>query len=124
MRKRAQRDAIGPDSGSRWRLRGEDAGYADCSSRQTVPWPSVVHSNCKFTKWTKADNASVVERSYDHVTGQIPRVPYVEPGSVQTVLDQLAPQVAAAATAKPDEFYDNRWLRELENSGYVRSLYQ
>jgi hypothetical protein len=47
----------------------------------------------------------------------------VDPVSVQTVLDQLAPQVAAAATAKPDDFYDNRWLHELEDNGYVRSLY-
>jgi NitT/TauT family transport system substrate-binding protein len=76
-----------------------------------------------IARWTKQDDASILERAYTHVASSTRRIPYVEPASIQTVLDQLAPQVEAARTAKADEFIDNRYLRELEDSGFLRQVY-
>jgi ABC-type nitrate/sulfonate/bicarbonate transport system substrate-binding protein len=76
-----------------------------------------------IAKWTKIEDPSVLERSYTHVIGGLERVPYTDPASIQTVLDQLAPQVAAARTARAEDFLDNRYVRELEETGFVRSLY-
>jgi len=74
-------------------------------------------------KWTKSDNQSVLERTWDHLAPVMERVPLVDPASIQTVLDQLAPQVERARGAKADEFYDNRFVQEQERSGFIRQLY-
>jgi hypothetical protein len=47
-------------------------------------------------------------------------VPTVE--SVQTVLDQRAPEIPAARTANPRDFIDDRIMRELVASGFVESV--
>ncbi len=77
-----------------------------------------------IAKWTKGEEASVLERAYNHVASAMARVPYVDPAAIQTVLDQLAPQVPAARTARAEDFLDNRYVRELDESGFIQALYR
>jgi NitT/TauT family transport system substrate-binding protein len=63
-------------------------------------------------KWTKVENPEYLERGYNDALASMERIPYTTPETIQTVLDQLAPQIAAARTANPEDFIDNRWVRE------------
>jgi len=40
------------------------------------------------------------------------------------VLDLLAEENAKAKVAKADDFVDNRFIKELDDSGYIDSLYK
>jgi hypothetical protein len=43
---------------------------------------------------------------------------------LQTVLDLLAEENPKAKSAKPEDFVDNRFIKELDDSGYIDSLYK
>ena len=64
-------------------------------------------------KYTGIDNAAYLERAYNDSLASMERVPLTTPDTIQTVLDQLAPEVPAARTAKPEDFIDNRFVREI-----------
>jgi hypothetical protein len=38
------------------------------------------------------------------------------------VLQNLAPRQPKAATANPEEFYDNSFLKRIEDSGFTKSF--
>jgi hypothetical protein len=50
-------------------------------------------------------------------------VPYATEEMVATILESIAPTEPRAASARPADFIDNRFVRELEDSGYIRQLY-
>jgi NitT/TauT family transport system substrate-binding protein len=65
-----------------------------------------------MAKWTKEENPDYLERGYQDTMTSMERIPYTTPDTIQTVLDQLATQIPAARGANPDDFIDNRWVRE------------
>ncbi len=50
--------------------------------------------------------------------------PFVGPEGVQMVLDQVAVENPRAKTAKPHDFFDMRFVRELDESGFIDRLYK
>jgi ABC-type nitrate/sulfonate/bicarbonate transport system substrate-binding protein len=72
----------------------------------------------------KTDDPEVLEETYVlAVERLLPRVPYVSPAGVKTVLDEIAPDVPAARTMAPEQLLDNTWLADLEARGVVRQLW-
>ncbi len=55
-------------------------------------------------------------------TSEIKPYPFVE--GFKTVLDELSKRIPAAKAANPKDFFDARFIQELERSGYIESLYQ
>jgi hypothetical protein len=51
------------------------------------------------------------------------RVPYPALKGVETILEDLAPKNPKARSADPKSFVEARFLRELEESGFVSRLY-
>ena len=70
---------------------------------------------------TKTEDQDILDRSYELWLADLDELPYASPDAVQTVLDQRAPEVQAARTANPQDFVDNRIVRELEASGFLRT---
>jgi len=70
------------------------------------------------------DEKSLAE-SYNEIVVKLTRkVPYpTEPG-IQLFLDQLKSRNPKAAQAKPSDFIDISFLKELESSGYIDNLYR
>jgi NitT/TauT family transport system substrate-binding protein len=66
-----------------------------------------------------------VEEAYNEIVLKLTRrVPYpTEPG-IQLFLDQLKLKNPKAAQAKPSDFTDTSFLKELESSGYIDKLYK
>ena len=75
-------------------------------------------------KYMRTDDQDVLNASYDYyVQRVIPKVPYVSEAGLQTVLDFIKEQNPQAASAKVQDFMDNRFVKELEDKGFVQSLY-
>jgi hypothetical protein len=75
-------------------------------------------------KYMQEDDPATLDATWQHFAqGSIADVPYITDDGLQPVLDELAATESRAASARPDQFYDNRFLREAEDSGFVRQLY-
>lgn len=48
--------------------------------------------------------------------------PYL--AGLQMVLDLLSEENPGAKSAKPEDFVDNRFIKELDDSGYIDNLYK
>ena len=72
----------------------------------------------------KTNDQEVLDETYLlAVERMLPRVPYVSPAGVKTVLDEVADQIPAARTMAPEQIIDNTWLAELEARGVVKQLW-
>jgi len=67
----------------------------------------------------------LLDNMYDSLVKKVFRpVPYPTVEAAQNVLDQLALTNPKAKLAKPQDFIDDRFLRELEESGFIKGLYR
>jgi NitT/TauT family transport system substrate-binding protein len=66
------------------------------------------------------DEEAALEFNYRYWLDELDDPPYPPLVAVQTVLDQRADEIPAARTANPSDFVDDRILRELEASGFMR----
>ena len=78
----------------------------------------------KYLRQTKS--RAVLERSYElSVTDQkYPRKQYPTLTGIQTVLDAIADDNPRAKAARPQDFVDARFVKELDDSGYIDALYK
>jgi ABC-type nitrate/sulfonate/bicarbonate transport system substrate-binding protein len=65
---------------------------------------------------------SVAEETYDLTQPGMPGVPYPVVSSLQTLLDFMAKELAEAKDADARRFVDDRFIRELDESGFIASL--
>lgn len=72
-------------------------------------------------KYTKVTDGELLEQTHALTAAVLEDPPFhLDPRGIQAVLDFLT--VPAARTAKPEDFMDLRILRELERSGYFKTL--
>ena len=71
-------------------------------------------------------NREVLERSYDlTATDQkYPRKQYPTVAGIQTVLNAIADDNPKAKAARPEQFVDARFIKELDDGGYIDGLYK
>ncbi len=76
-------------------------------------------------KYLAIKDEKSVEEAYNEIVSKLTRrVPYpTEPG-IQLYLDQLKIKNPKAAQAKPSDFTDVSFLKELESSGFIDKLYR
>ena len=76
-------------------------------------------------KYLAIKDTKSVEESYNEIVAKLTlKVPYpTEPG-IQLYLDQLKIKNPKAAQAKPSDFTDITFLKELDSSGYIDKLYK
>jgi ABC-type nitrate/sulfonate/bicarbonate transport system substrate-binding protein len=65
---------------------------------------------------------SVAEETYDLTQPGMPSVPYPVVSSLQTLLDFMANELPEAKGADARRFVDDRFIRELEESGFIGAL--
>lgn len=76
-----------------------------------------------LSKYTKIEDKEVLEDTYNYFSKLFQPVPYVKAEAVKTVLDEYAQKEPRAKSAKPEEFFDNHYLKDIEDSGFVKQLY-
>jgi hypothetical protein len=78
----------------------------------------------KFLKAKESDR-ELVAKSYDISMGEevYPRKQYPSLAGIKTVLDSIAKETSSARDTKPEDFVDNRFIKELDESGFIDRLY-
>jgi ABC-type nitrate/sulfonate/bicarbonate transport system substrate-binding protein len=66
---------------------------------------------------------SLIEAHYDLTMPGMPRAPHPRTGGLATALRFMARELPAAATADPADFVDGRFVRALDERGFITSLY-
>ena len=74
-----------------------------------------------LARYLVTNDAAILEEAYQTFRGVFPRVPYVAEDYIKSVL--AVSDHPKAAGAKPGDFFDNRYLKEIEDSGFVQELY-
>jgi NitT/TauT family transport system substrate-binding protein len=74
-------------------------------------------------KFARATDPKVVDAVYQYALDYVEKIPYNTREGVQEVLNQVAPRNPKAKTANPESFYDDRFVTELETSGFYKQLW-
>jgi ABC-type nitrate/sulfonate/bicarbonate transport system substrate-binding protein len=75
-------------------------------------------------RFTRATDAKIVDAVYQYALDYVEKIPYNTREGVIEVLNQAAPRNPKAKEAKPESFYDDRFVKELETSGFYKQLYR
>jgi NitT/TauT family transport system substrate-binding protein len=73
-------------------------------------------------KYTKTNDREALEAAYNFATTFVERPPELPYKAVETILAQLAEKDPRAKNFKPDDFIDSTFYRDLEKSGFFKSL--
>jgi NitT/TauT family transport system substrate-binding protein len=73
-------------------------------------------------KFLKLTDRSRAEEGYDYYYDLMPIVPYASVAGMKSVLQNLAPSQPKASTANPEDFYDNSFLKRIEESGFTKAF--
>jgi ABC-type nitrate/sulfonate/bicarbonate transport system substrate-binding protein len=75
-------------------------------------------------KYTRNSDQRVLAALWEEFgNGVIQRVPYADGAGFKFVLDEVAVRRPEARRMNVDELIDNRFVRELEDNGFVKALY-
>jgi NitT/TauT family transport system substrate-binding protein len=74
-----------------------------------------------MAKHMKMDNRQWVEAVYDDIARVLQRTPYMTKPEVQAVLDAV--RNPKGVQVKPEDFFDNSFLKKIDNSGFINALY-
>jgi NitT/TauT family transport system substrate-binding protein len=88
-----------------------------------------IHTNPERTqkimqKYLHGDEKTMEETYNAVVVKSTPKIPYPNKNGIQTVLNFMKKTVPEAAAAKPDDLIDIRFIKELEESGFIDRLYR
>jgi NitT/TauT family transport system substrate-binding protein len=74
-------------------------------------------------KYTGIKDPAILGSTVDFYAPKLQRVPYPTIGGLRFVLDQIAVRDPRAKNASPESFMDVRFVKGLEESGYIKTLY-
>jgi NitT/TauT family transport system substrate-binding protein len=75
-------------------------------------------------RFTRATDPKIVDAVYQYALDYVEKIPYNTREGIVEVLNQAAPRNPKAKDAKPESFYDDRFVKELETSGFYKQLYR
>ncbi len=77
-----------------------------------------------LAKYTKIEDPEIIEEAYRiFALNYLPEIPYPSEAAVRQRLADFAANDERARSANPKDFIDNRWVQELERSGFIAKLY-
>jgi ABC-type nitrate/sulfonate/bicarbonate transport system substrate-binding protein len=79
-----------------------------------------------LSKYLSLQDKEILERSYDDASAddKLPQKQYPTLEGIKNILDPLAGNDPKAKAAKPEDFVDMRFIKELEESGFIDELYK
>jgi NitT/TauT family transport system substrate-binding protein len=75
------------------------------------------------SKYTAIKDAAILASTVDFYAPKLQRVPYPTAGGLKFVLDQVAIRDPRAKNFSPETFMDLRFVKQLEDSGFIKGLY-
>ncbi|HEY7321256.1 MAG TPA: ABC transporter substrate-binding protein [Candidatus Binatia bacterium] len=77
-----------------------------------------------IANYGRANDAKTNDAVYQYALDYVDKIPYNTREGVQEVLNQIASRNPKAKTAKPEEFYDDRFVKELDSEGFYKQLWK
>lgn len=78
-----------------------------------------------MAKYTQEADPDALDAAYDVYVGtRLARVPYASVDAIRSILEEVALTNPEALNQDPARLVDDRFVRELESSGYIASLYR
>jgi NitT/TauT family transport system substrate-binding protein len=74
-------------------------------------------------KYTGIKDPAILGSTVNFYAPKLARAPYPTVGGIRFVLDQIAAQNPKAKGANPESFMDVSFVKELDESGFIKSLY-
>jgi NitT/TauT family transport system substrate-binding protein len=74
-------------------------------------------------KYTGIKDREILASTVDFYAPKLAATPYPTVGGIRFVLDQIAAQQPKAKSVNPESFIENRFVKQLDDSGYIKSLY-
>jgi len=72
-------------------------------------------------RYLATKDQEIIDEAYKGFAPLFPKIPYVTDEAIRSALSVT--DHPKASSANPKDFYDNRFLQELESSGFVKELY-
>jgi ABC-type nitrate/sulfonate/bicarbonate transport system substrate-binding protein len=72
-------------------------------------------------RYLATKDQEIIDEAYKGFAPLFPKIPYVTDDAIRSALSVT--DHPKASSANPRDFYDNRFLQELESSGFVKELY-
>jgi len=75
-------------------------------------------------KYSRITDPESLEETYQHYAVKVmPKVPYPTIKGIQLVLDEIGTRTPKAKSLAPESFIDVGYLKEMEQSGFIKKLY-
>jgi hypothetical protein len=75
-------------------------------------------------KYMRVEDPQILEGGYEDTRESVLMKPYPSVKGIEAVLEEVAVKNPAAKRAKPEQFYDAKFIKELDESGFIDKLYQ
>ncbi len=75
-------------------------------------------------KYARTNDPKIVDAVYQYAIDYVEKIPYNSREAVQEVLNQAALRNPKAKDARPESFYDDKYIRELDGQGFYRALWK
>jgi NitT/TauT family transport system substrate-binding protein len=77
-----------------------------------------------IAKYARVADRKTLDTVYQYAVDYVDKIPYNSREGVQEVLNQAAVRNPKAKEAKPESFYDDRYVRELDTQGFYKQLWK
>lgn len=77
-----------------------------------------------ISKYARATDARTLDTVYQYALDYVDKIPYNTREGIQEVLNQAAVRNPKAKDAKPEAFYDDRFVKELDSQGFYKQLWK
>lgn len=77
-----------------------------------------------ISKFARATDAKTLDTVYQYAVDYVDKIPYNTREGVQEVLNQASVRNPKAKDAKPEAFYDDRFVKELDSQGFYKQLWK
>jgi ABC-type nitrate/sulfonate/bicarbonate transport system substrate-binding protein len=76
-----------------------------------------------LSQFSKVNDQELLKEAYEYNRARIPDVPYPSLVAMQAVVETLAESEPKAAKADAKKFINDRFLKKLEDEGFVQKLF-
>ena len=79
-----------------------------------------------LVKYSGSQDRNILERTYDDISAddRLPPKQYPTLEGIKNILEPLARTDPKAKAAKPEDFVDMRFIKELDEGGFIDALYK
>ena len=77
-----------------------------------------------IARYARAQDSKTLATVYQYALDYVDKIPYNTREGIQEVLNQAAVRNPKAKDAKPEAFYDDRYVKELDDQGFYKQLWK